>query len=446
MSAIIMDPKKARALCEKVAKLAKRHGATEAEVELGVSREGYLRFAANEPTQSGEAERHELVVHAAIGRRHAEMEGQDFSERGLDRLAEEAVARAKASPEDEERLPDAGAQRYPNIPQAFDTATASGDPKARATAVKAMLDAAKGANLVAAGFYIQESHETTRVTLSGQYGIHRSTRAELSGTMRKPDGSGSGWVAAASVKASDLDPQRLAKTAVERARAWIDPVTLQPGPYTVVLEPAALSTLLGFIQWSLDARAAEEGRSCFAKPGGGSKVGEKLFAPSVTLVSDPADTVAPGRPWGEGGLAATRQPYIENGTLKGLRRTRYWAKKAGGAPTPDGGNLRLQGGSQGNDALISGCEKGLLVTRCWYVRSLDPQTLTVTGLTRDATFLIENGKVTRAVKNFRFNQSITAMLANVEALGREELSPDGNMAVPGARVKGFNMSSISEAV
>src|SRR5439155_25445556 len=140
----------------------------------------------------------------------------------------------------------------------------------------------------------------------------------------------------------------------------------------------------------------------------------------VTVVSDPQDPIVPGTPWAEGGLAAHRVSYVTGGVLRELHRSRYWAKKTNTEPTPDGGTLRLVGGSSSLDDLIAKVDRGLLLTRIWYVRPVDPQRIAVTGLTRDATFLIEGGHVAGAVKNFRFNQSLLDLLRDVVALGREE--------------------------
>jgi predicted Zn-dependent protease len=218
----------------------------------------------------------------------------------------------------------------------------------------------------------------------------------------------------------------------------------------VVLEAGALGALFPSLRMSLDARSAEEGRSGFSAPGGKSRVGEALFSPAVTVVSDPQDPLVPGTPWSEGGLAARRVSYVQAGVLRELHRSRYWAKKTGAAPTADGGTLRLVGGGLSLEDLIAKVDRGLLVTRIWYVRMLDPQRIGVTGLTRDATFLIEGGRVSAAVKNFRFNQSLLDLLRDVVALGREEAALGGELAgglaLPPAVVKDFQMSSVSEAV
>lgn len=438
----------ARALTE-----LRRAGAKEATASIASAREGFLRFAVNAPSTSGEVERRSLSVSAAIdGSRHSSASGEDLSNDGVARLAEQVVATAKLAPPDPEYASPAGPQKYPGIPWNYDLATAEGDPDRRARSVKVVLDAANEAGLVAAGLFSQSSREVFFAASTGASGTTRSTRAELSTTVRRADGSSSGFAGAAAIRIADLDPIRIGQKAVDRAKAWVNPIALPPGKYSVVFENVALAPLFGFISGAMDARAAEEGRSCFASRGGGTQVGQSLFSPRVTIVSDPLDKVVPGTPWGEGYLAARRQVYVEKGVLKALHRSRYWAQKTNTQPMITGGSLKLVGGDKSLDQLVAGCERGLLVTNIWYVRMLNPKNLTVTGLTRDASFLIENGKVNRPVKNFRFNQSLLAMLRDVEDAGPETLSLHGGFgealgfALPPIRVKEFQMSSLSEAV
>ena len=171
-----------------------------------------------------------------------------------------------------------------------------------------------------------------------------------------------------------------------------------------------------------------------------------MFSEKISLVADPADKKIPGSPWDDGGLAAQKFSPIDHGKLASLEVGRYWAKKNKLVATPSSGNLSLFADKPEKDldALIAGCEKGILVTRIWYVRMVSPQTLTVTGLTRDATFLIEDGKISSPIKNFRLNQSILDMLKNVDAVGPTELA--GRNGIPALRVKDFGFSSLSEAV
>jgi predicted Zn-dependent protease len=443
----LLDQKKAKALCQKALRAAQKAGAESAKAVLDVSREGNLRFANNGATTNGDVERHTLSLEVATGKRHATLWTEDLSEAGVAELADRAVEAVAALPEDAEFVPFvSGPQKYPQNPAAYDAATAEADPKLRAAQAKAAIDRARAAGLVAAGYIRDDVTERTLLGSTGFSGHELRTSCDLEITVRSPDGLSSGWAGGAAVKAADLDAEGLAKRAVEKAKSWVKPVVLEPGKYTVVLEPEAVGELMGMFDWMLDQRGADEGRSPFSKPGGGVRIGEKLFSEKVTLTTDPLDPVQPGDTWGDGGAPAAPLVYVKDGVLQALRVGRYWAQKTGKPFAPGAGNLRLDGGGQSLAQLIEGCERGLLVTRLWYTNLVNPQTISATGLTRDATFLIENGKVTQPVKNFRFNQSVMEMLKNVEALGVPVQTTQGPYAVPALRVGGFEMSSISEAV
>jgi predicted Zn-dependent protease len=230
-------------------------------------------------------------------------------------------------------------------------------------------------------------------------------------------------------------------------------VAIEPGRYTVVFEPTAVGNLIQFIGRALNARAADEGRSFFSKPGGGNKIGSKVVDERVTIVSDPFDPDVAGSPFDNEGLPARRAVWIDRGVVTTLDYDRYWAQKQGVAPTASGGSLKMSGGSSTMDEMIASTPRGLLVTRFWYLRPVDQRTILYTGLTRDGTFLIENGKITRAVKNLRFNDSPVFMLNNLEALGtpvRVSASEDGGpgqaIMVPPLKVRDFNFTSLSDAV
>ena len=200
-----------------------------------------------------------------------------------------------------------------------------------------------------------------------------------------------------------------------------------------------------------------------SKPGGGTRLGEKLFADGVTLRSDPFNPRNPGTPWtgaggrgagggrfggGAGGLPARRTTWIENGVVKSLAVDRYWAKKTNVAPVPLSGGMILEGSDKSLEALIADTPKALLVTRFWYIRSVNPQNVMVTGLTRDGVWLIENGKIVHPVNNFRFNESPVNLLKNLEAtsVAVPAGSEFSSIAVPAIRAHDFHFTSKSDAV
>jgi predicted Zn-dependent protease len=219
----------------------------------------------------------------------------------------------------------------------------------------------------------------------------------------------------------------------------------------VILEPAASINLLQFMGFGFDARQADEGRSFLSKPGGGNKKGEKIMDERVNIWSDPVDPNVPVAPFAGDGRARKKTMWIENGVVRNLFASRYWAQKTGIEPLPFPANLIMGGGNATTEELVAGTERGLLVTRTWYIRMVDPQTVLVTGLTRDGLFFIENGKVTFPVKNMRFNESPVIMLNNLDALGRAERFSDGDEGgggnwIPPMRIRDFTFSSLSDAV
>jgi predicted Zn-dependent protease len=204
------------------------------------------------------------------------------------------------------------------------------------------------------------------------------------------------------------------------------------------------------LAFSLDARSADEGRSAFSKQGGGTRIGEKLIDERVSILSDPSDPLLLGAPFDGQGLPLGRQVWVENGVLKNLFYSRFWAQKTGKQATGFPSSMRVTGGEASVEEMIKSTDRGVLVTRLWYLRQVDPRTILFTGLTRDGTFLVEGGKISKAVRNFRFNESPLFMLNNVEMLGRPVrvagTEAGGNIVVPALKVRDFNFTSLSDAV
>jgi predicted Zn-dependent protease len=444
----------ARRLCDRVLALSKAEGC---QVGVQSGSTGNTRYAGNEVTTGGDAADANLTVSSRFGKRIASVTTNVFDDAGLARAVETSERLARLAPENPELMPLLPAQQYRDV-QAFFAATAGLDAARRAAAVAAATDAVQGAGLVAAGFLERSAGAGAIANSAGLFAYHASTSVTHTMTVRTPDGQGSGWAGATHNDAARLAaPAALAQRAIGKARGSREAQALEPGKYVVVLEPTAVGNLLALMGFALNARTADEGRSFFSKRGGGTKVGEKVVDERVTLASDPADPDLLLRPFTGEGLPAERVVWVENGVLKNLAYDRFWADKKGVPPTPSAQGLRLSGGTATQDELIARVERGLLVTRFWYIRSVDPRTLLFTGLTRDGVFLIEQGKVTRAVRNFRFNESPMAMLNNVVALGRPERVAAGEgggggfgfgsaMVVPPLVVRDFTFTSVSEAV
>ena len=442
--------KPAFGLIDTVLALAKK-AAPDADVRVGIQSGGRAntRFAVNRITSCGDVAKTEVRLEVAVGKRHASTESNQTDSASLSAAVERTVAMAKLAPEDPEYLPTLDPQKYLPVPSRFDPRTARLTAAVRARAIAGAIRAAQKKKVQIAGFLQHHEGALALGTSNGVRAYYQSTMAELSTTARTPDGTGSGWAAGFSHRFGDVDVDTLAQVAIDKGVASQNPGALAPGKYTVVLEPAAVADLLTFLLFSLDARRADEGRSFFSKPGGGNRLGEQIFGEHVTLVSDPADPLAPAAPFDGDGLPRARITWIDRGRVGALSRSRFWAHKTGQTPTPQPGSFHLHGGqAKSTDELVQGVERGVLITRFWYLRPVDPRTILATGLTRDGVFLIEKGKVTRPVNNFRFNESPVVMLKNAEAMTAEtfEYRAGGRLRVPAIRTTGFNLASVSEAV
>jgi len=447
----------ARALADRVLSFSR---AADCEVFLGLSETGHTRFAANQVTTAGSAENVSISITSREGAKSGTT-SLDFLDDDALKAAvarsEELMAAARPDPEAVEAL---GPQKYMEI-DAFDDDTAHPDPVKRRDGVKKALDRARAERLTASGFFETSARWSALANKKGNFGFHRSTSAEFSTTMRTAEGTGSGYAAFDAPRLADIDPSRLVEIAATKAVRSARPRDLEPGRYTVILEPQAVSELLFPLVFSLNARTADEGRSFLSKPGGGTKLGEKLFADGVTLRSDPTDPRVPGSPWagggrggglgfggfgggGSAGLPARKTTWIENGVVHALSVDRFWAAKTKTDPLPFSASLVMDGSSRPVEELIAGTERGLLVTRFWYIRVVNPQNATVTGLTRDGVWLIEKGKIAYPVNNFRFNESPINLLKNLEATS--VATPANRMVVPAIKSHDFLFTSRSDAV
>jgi predicted Zn-dependent protease len=432
--------KQARTLADKILSYSR---APECEVTLQLGSSSYTRFAANDVTTAGSTLDLRITVQSRGKERVGTATVNDTSPGGLERavrVSEELWAVAPADPEFVEGLPR---QRYPAI-DAFHPDTARAGALERRPGVKAALDLARASKLAASGFFDTGATFSAVANKKGNFAFFTATRAGYSATMRTEDGTGSGWAGGGSPRLGDVKPAALAGLAARKAQTSARPRELPPGRYPVILEPQAVSDLLGAVSGALAARTADEGRSYFSRPGGGNRVGERLFAETVTLRTDPFDPRLPGRRWAEDRLPAVATTWIEKGVLKALAVSRYWAHKTGRDPLPVSGELVMEGGRGSVDDLVANADRALLVTRFWYIRSVNPQTIQLTGLTRDGVWLVEKGTIVGPVNNFRFNESPANLLKNVQALSAAVST--GDAVVPAIAASDFNFSSRSDAV
>jgi len=443
----VLSRDQAQNLIERVVKLSK---ADAIQVNVGGGYSTNVRFADNRISTAGAVSNTGLTVQSSFGPKHAAIQTNDLSDESLERAVRQSEALAKLAPDDPEAMPPLPPQQYEQGRNFFES-TANVDPAARAEAARLAIEPCRAAgDLKAAGFLLTGIGAGAVGNNKGLFAFQRSTSSNYTLTVRTTDGTGSGWAGADHPDWSQLDVKGVAQRAIEKARLSRNPSAIEPGRYTVVLEPQAVGDLVQLLAFALDARSADEGRSAFSKQGGGTKIGEKVTDERATLFSDPTDAQLLSNVFDGQGLAARRQVWIENGVLKKLTYSRFWAQKKN--TTPDAGTnaVKLAGGEASVEDLIKSTQRGVLVTRLWYLRQVDPRTVLYTGLTRDGTFLIENGKISRAVKNMRFNESPLFMLNNLEALGRAVrvagTESGGDVVMPALKVRDFNFTSLSDAV
>lgn len=434
-------------LCETVLSHAASAGAEDAAVSVRSSVDAHARFADNRITTSGRAEDLDITVTVWVGRRRGSATGNDPDADALKRMADEAVQIARVSPVHREYVPTLGPVEYAEA-RGFASATADVDPAARAATLDKVLAACRAAGVTGAGFHSAGAAAAAVATANGNRRFFRSSEAGLSVTARSADGTGSGYFAGDHFDLARLDSTGIAEQAVSKAVRSRLPKPIEPGVYPVILEPQAVADLIGFLTGSLDARTADEGRSAFSAKDGRTRVGEALFDRRIILYSDPMHRDLPAVPSTDEGIPASRLPLITSGVLENLDYSRFWARERQRAPTAGPVNYILESTQPAVsvDDMIEAMDRGLLISRFWYVRLVDPRTIVLTGLTRDGLWWVEKGQIRYPVRNLRFNQSVLAMLApwNVDAIGApRRLSP---FMVPALKLNAFAFTSISDAI
>lgn len=406
---------------------------------------GNIRYARNSVSTAGANDDTTLVVQSNFGTRTGTVTLNEFDDASVERGVRRSEELARLAPEDPEFMPPLGPQQYlAPSPKAYSAATAQITPEYRARVAGSSITPASTRECTAAGFFQDGSNWQGMLNTAGLAAFYRSTQASLSVTVRSNDGTGSGYVARDWNDVAGFNPEETSAIALEKAVASRNPVAIEPGKYTVILEPEAAVEMLQPLVGSFNARQTDEGRSFLSKPGGASKLGQKLVDERISIWSDPQDPDVPASPWIGDGRATARTPWIDKGVVANLYYSRFWARKQGKPATPFPTNMIMAGGSASVDDMIRDTARGVLVTRFWYIRFVDPQTLLLTGLTRDGTFFIENGKIKHAIKNFRFNESPIIMLNNIDALGKP-IRVQGSM-VPPMRIRDFTFTSLSDAV
>ncbi|HNP16821.1 MAG TPA: TldD/PmbA family protein [Fulvivirga sp.] len=436
----IYSEQEARKIMEKAIAYS---SADSCEVNLNGSESGNIRYARNTVSTAGHRSNQNLAVQCSFGKRAGTATIDEFDDASLEKVVKRAEELAKLSPENPEFMEPLGPQTYDES-KTYNESTANITPDFRAKVAIESITPAAAKDVTAAGFLDDSNSFSAMMNSNGLFAYNRSTNANFTVTMRTNDGTGSGWASRDVTDVNKLEAAAASKRAIDKAVLSREAKAIEPGKYTVILEPAAAEQLLGNMLFSFNARSADEGRSFMSKEGGGTKLGEKIVDERVNIWTDPLNDEVPSSPWNGGGEPLKKMSIIENGVAKNMFYSRYWAKEKGVDPVPFPSNGIMDGGSATLEEMIKDTKKGILVTRLWYIRAVDPQTLLYTGLTRDGTFFIENGKIKHPIKNFRFNESPIIMLNNLETLGQQE-RVNGNL-IPYMKIRDFTFTSLSDAV
>ncbi len=446
----ILSKEEAKKILEKAVSFSKADGC---EVTLNGNDGGNIRYARNSVSTSGEDSNLNLGIQSFFGKKSGAATINEFDDASLEKVVRRSEELARLAPENPEFMDPLSPQTYGADSKTFSDATAKITPEYRAQAAANSINPAAAKDVTAAGFLEDSRGFNAYLNSKGLYAYNQATSVDFTVTMRSNDGTGSGWVARNFNDVSKLNTSEASKIAIDKALQSRNAKAIEPGKYTVILEPSAANDLISLMGGAFNARTADEGRSFMSKKGGGNKLGEKIVDERVSIYTDPWNEEVPTGVWAGNGLPRKKMDFIRNGEVKNLIYDRFWASQKNVEAVPFPGNRIMDGGTASIEDMIKDTKKGILVTRFWYIRAVDPQTLLYTGLTRDGTFYIENGKIKHPIKNFRFNESPIIMLNNLETLGKQMRvsgggGPGGGGAslIPAMKIRDFTFTSLSDAV
>jgi len=425
--------------------------APETTVSLNPVRSGNTRFARNDVTTSAYAETCAVQITSRYGLRSGRATGNQIDDGSLADVVARAEETARLAPEDPEVMPVLGPQTYAPSPGLFSSDVDQVTAGYRGKIVADAIAGAREKGLEAAGFVQNNSDAHALATSKGLFAYRRTTGIAYSITVRSAD-SGSGWGGGTANNLGAFKADSMTARAIDLAVRTAKPVALEPGNYTTILSPECVADLGSTLIFGFNQRSIDEGRSFLSKFKQELADGQKLLGDKVHIYSDPASMLAPGSNFDGEGLPQNKRDWVKEGVIKSIASSRYWAKKTGREPLSFPPNLVMDGGAASIDEMVASTRRGLLVTRFWYIRPVDPQTALFTGLTRDGCFLVENGKVTRPVKNFRWNETPVKMLRNIEMMGpterviTSEQDLGSSLSFPALKVTDFTFSSLSDAV
>ena len=416
-------------------------------VSINTSETALSRFSENQISQNVRKHTFSLTVTSYFGKRSASASTTELEREAIALTVKRSEELARIAPEDPEWVELLPPQTYSDRQPAFDRATATLSPLKKGEIIQQVCLLSKDAGVNGSGTLSFKVGLNAIGNSRGLRGCDRTTEADFSFTARIDNGSS--WNRCTAWSIENLPIIELTKKVIQRATASRNPRAIEPGDYTVVFEPSAFASLLPWVIWNLDARAADEGRSFMsvADDSGqpmGNKVGEQLFNPIVQIERNSAHPLLQGARYFGNGLNNQELDIVKDGIPQTLSYSRYWAKKQDKEPTGAMYPIVMTGSDRTVADLIASTKRGILVNRAWYVRYVDPRTLEVTGMTRDGTFLIEDGQIAYPIKNLRFNQCLPEMLKNLVAVS--QVKRCGSSVIPGCKVENFHFSSITDSI
>jgi len=436
-----------RRLAERVLRLS---DADETEVHIDFVADALTRFANNTIHQNVAEQAMSVSVRTVFDGRTARATTNKTDDDSLRRAVAASAVLARSQPKNPDLLPMPGPQKYAKV-ERYVPGTAGATPEDRAVAISRVTELAEQNRQTAAGIFSTGASVTAIVNSKGLFAGYRQSRAEFSVSILEPDSSG--WAKASAADASQIDTEALAERASEKAAASGHPKEVPPGRWTVILEPAAVLDLVGFLFYDFAGTAVLDQRSCF-----NNRMGKQVMGENVTLHDDVTHPLQLGPPFDGEGMPRQTVLLVDRGVPRNLVYARSTAKKMKAKPTGHGlplpnqdgeapFNLVFAGGNTPLDTMIATTDHGVLLTRLWYIREVDPYEKVLTGMTRDGSFLVENGKISAGIRNFRFNQNILEMLSHVgqmspavRASGEEAF----DMVVPAMKVRDFHFTEVTK--
>jgi PmbA protein len=446
----LLSPRELRSIIDAVLRLAKSASAAETEVHVDEVADALTRFANNGIHQNVFEHVVTVSIRTVASGRTARATTNRLDEDSLRATIEASLSLAHSEPRDPRLLPMPAKQRYRPVNRFIKT-TAALAPEDRARAVRLACDLAAKKGQLAAGIFSSGQSQTAMGNSRGLFASYGETHSQFSITMQEDPAAS--WAKADSADVRDIHPQKLAERASEKAHLAVKTTELAPGHYTVILEPAAVLDLVGFMFYDFAATAVEDKRSCL-----NNRMGKQLFGKNISISDDVFDPLQKGAPFDGEGLPRQKVLLVDRGVPKNLVYSRVSAKAARKKPTGHGFalpneygeapmNLVFSGGGSSVEKMVASTDRGLLVTRLWYIREVDPYEKVMTGMTRDGLFLVEKGRVAGAAKNFRFNQSLIEMLNNVELMSpavRATGEESFEMVVPAMKIRDFHFSEVTK--